>query len=69
MYPHPGFKGSLSIKNVLPVIVSELRYSNMKIGKSDQAIRAWWRLINDESLIDEAEKTKMALLEYCKLDT
>jgi len=41
----------------------------MKIGKSDQAIRAWWRLINDESLIDEAEKTKMALLEYCKLDT
>ena len=30
---------------------------------------AWWELINDKLSKDEAEKTKMALLEYCKLDT
>jgi len=69
MYIQPGFKGSWSIKNVLPVMVPELSYSEMEIGKGDQAMMAWWRLINDELPTDEAEKTKMALLEYCKLDT
>jgi len=29
----------------------------------------WWRLINDELPNDEDEKTKTALLEYCKQDT
>jgi len=69
MYIHPGFKGSWSIKNVLPVMVPELSYSEMEIGKGDQAMMAWWGLINDELPTDEAEKTKTALLEYCKLDT
>jgi len=69
MYIHPEFKGSRSIKNVLPVMVPELSYSDMDIGKGDQAMMAWWRLINDELPVDEAKKTKIALLEYCKLDT
>lgn len=41
----------------------------MGIGKKGQAMMAWWSLINDDLPADEAEKTKMALLEYCKLDT
>jgi len=69
MYIHPDFKGSWSIKNVLPVMVPELSYSDMDIGKGDQAMMAWWRIINDELPVYEAEKTKTALLEYCKLDT
>jgi hypothetical protein len=69
MYIHPEFKGSWSIKNVLPVMVPELSYSDMEIGKGDQAMMAWWQLITGELLIDEAEKTKMALLQYCQLDT
>lgn len=69
MYIHPEFKGSWSIKNVLPVMVPELSYSDMEIGKGDQAMMAWWRLIYDELPNGEAEKTKTALLEYCKLDT
>ena len=69
MYIHPDFKGSWSIKNILPVMVPDLSYSDMEIGKGDQAMIAWWRLINDESPTDEVEKTKSALLEYCKLDT
>ena len=40
----------------------------MEIGKGDQAMMAWWQLINDELPNDEAEKTKTALLEYCELD-
>jgi len=69
MYIHPGFKGIWSIKNVLPVMVPELSYSDMGIGKGDQAMMAWWQLINNELPTNEAEKTKTALLEYCKLDT
>jgi len=68
-YLHPKFKGSWSIKNVLPVMVPELSYDEMEIGKGDQAMMAWWELINDMLSTEEAEKTKTALLEYCKLDT
>ena len=68
-YLHPKFKGSWSIKNVLPVMVPELSYDEMEIGKGDQAMMAWWELINDKLPIEEAEKTKMALLRYCELDT
>ena len=41
----------------------------MEIGKGDQAMMAWWELIHDKLSIEEAEKTKTALLVYCKLDT
>jgi hypothetical protein len=50
-------------------MVPELSYDEMEIGKGDQAMMAWWELINDKLSMDDAEKTKMALLEYCKLDT
>ena len=69
MYIHPVSKEVWSIKNVLPVMIPELNYSDMEIGKGDQAMMAWWRLINDELPTDETEKTKTALLEYCRLDT
>lgn len=68
-YLHPKFKGSWSLKTVLPVMVPELGYDEMQISKGDQAMTAWWKLING-ALTDEAvEKTKAMLLEYCKLDT
>ena len=41
----------------------------MKIGKGDQAMVAWWELINDMLSTDDAEMTKIALLAYCKLGT
>jgi len=68
-YLHPGFKGSWSIKNVLPVMVPELSYEDMQIGAGDQAMVAWWGMINDSTPADEVEKTKGALLKYCQLDT
>jgi hypothetical protein len=68
-YLHPEFKGSWSIKKVLPVMVPELSYDEMEIGKGDQAMMAWCELINDKLSIEETKKTKTALLAYCKLDT
>lgn len=68
-YLHPKFKGSWSIKNVLPVMVPELSYEEMKIGKGDEAMAAWCALIDETLPAEEVERTKTALLEYCELDT
>ena len=68
-YLHPDFKGSWSIKNVLPVMVPELSYKEMEIGKGDEAMMAWWHMVNDTIPTDEIEKTKESLLKYCELDT
>jgi hypothetical protein len=68
-YLHPKFKGSWSIKCVLPVMVPELSYKEMEIGKGDQAMMAWWEMVNGNMPSEEAEKTKKALLKYCELDT
>ena len=68
-YIHPDFLGSWSIKKVLPVMVPELSYTGMDIGKGDQAMMAWSDLVNDKLPDHEIEKTKTALLEYCKLDS
>lgn len=42
----------------------------MEIGKGNQAMMvAWGHIFNGDLSSDETEKTKSALLEYCKLDT
>ncbi len=68
-YVDPAFKGSASIKKVLPVIVPALSYSLLNISKGDQASERWEKLISAET--PQAQKDKIAkdLLEYCKLDT
>jgi len=69
MYLHPGFKGSWSIKNVLPVMVKELTYEGLTIGKGDQASMAWWNMTFGN--LDEKEKKALidSLEKYCELDT
>jgi len=69
LYLHPHFKGSWSIKNVLPVMVPELSYADMQIGAGDQAMIAWWDMVTGNLPTDEVDKTKGALLKYCELDT
>ena len=68
-YLHPGFKGSWSIKHVLPVMVPELSYKGMVIGKGDQASMAWWNMTFGQ--VDQREKEQLteALFRYCELDT
>ncbi len=64
MYIHPKFLGSWSIKNVLPVMVPDLSYKNLKINKGDIAMLTWWKMVNKKD-----KKEAKDLLEYCKLDT
>ena len=69
IYLHPGFKGSWSIKNVLPVMVPELSYDGMAICKGDQASMAWWAITFGH--LEEQEKQALikCLEHYCALDT
>jgi hypothetical protein len=68
-YLHPGFKGSWSIKYVLPVMVKELTYEGMEINKGDQASMAWWNITFGDLEKHEKEILIENLTKYCKLDT
>jgi hypothetical protein len=68
-YVDPAFKGSASIKKVLPVIVPELTYKNLHISKGDQASERWEKMISKDTPEAEKKQIEKDLLEYCKLDT
>ncbi len=69
LYVDAAFKGSASIKNVLPVLVPELSYKSLGIQKGDQAVERWEKMIAPETHEDERAKIARDLLDYCKLDT
>jgi len=63
-YYHYAFKGSTSIKAVLPVLCPELTYDDLEIKKGDQASIAWLDVINKNK-----NNVAVDLEKYCKLDT
>ena len=69
-YVTPEMKGSYSIKYVLPALVPEMVDAYQKLDgvqNGSEAMHAFANLAQLQE--DEKEKMKMALLEYCKLDT
>ena len=69
-YLSPEMRGSYSIKYVLPALVPEMSeaYKNLDgIANGSDAMNAFAKLSQMD--IDEKQKTRKALLEYCKLDT
>lgn len=69
LYLHPGFKGSSSIKNVLPVLVPELRYDALEINNGSKASFNWWRMMFTRLPDTEKQAICTNLLSYCELDT
>lgn len=67
-YYHPAMKNSFSIKNVLPALVPELNYSNLKIASGSVAMIAFENLSKETDMF-RALETREQLLEYCKMDT
>lgn len=67
-YRLPQMKGRYTIKLVLPALVPELSYDELQIGNGADASAAFYNLqhVNDKK---EILQTRIALLEYCKLDT
>lgn len=68
-YVDHRFKGSASIKNVLPVLIPELSYETLNIRKGDQASERWEKMIHQDTSKEEKDKIRNDLLEYCQLDT
>lgn len=67
-YVDPGFRGSNSIKDVLPVLAPHLSYKELAIGKGDLASVRWYEIVTGEDETD-ADQVFEDLLKYCKLDT
>jgi Domain of unknown function(DUF2779) len=67
-YYAPEMIGSYSIKAVLPSLVPELSYDELKINEGGLASIAFESLQAETDLMIIAE-TREQLLEYCKLDT
>jgi hypothetical protein len=66
---NPEFRGSFSIKKVLPVLVPDLSYKDLAVGDGDTAITRFARMARSEITGSEIEPTRRHLLDYCKLDT
>ena len=69
MHVHPNFRGSTSIKKVLPVLVPELNYKELAIREGGSAMEAWFEKILNASSEEEKNETAKNLLKYCYMDT
>ena len=70
-YYHSKFKGSFSIKNVLPAICPnnpELDYKALDISNGGMAMSAY-KEMRDSSKNTDVETTRNSLFKYCRLDT
>lgn len=69
MYVDSKFKGSASIKKVLPVLVPELSYADLPINNGADANKQWGRMLKGEVVGTERDEIIKNLLVYCKQDT
>lgn len=67
-YYHPDFKGSTSIKYVLPALVPELSYQDLEIQEGGTA-SATYLAMHQGVYQGDYDTTRRHLLDYCKLDT
>lgn len=68
-YVDKNFKGRVSIKNVLPVLVPELSYKKLVIQEGGTASQRWNEVATGKLPAKEVEEVIKNLKEYCKLDT
>lgn len=68
-YYHPDFHGSQSIKSVLPALVPELSYEDIKIQDGSMASVEYMKMIDSETTQDTKTQIGQELLKYCRQDT
>ena len=66
---HPKFKGSFSLKAVLPALVHNMDYNDLAIQEGGQASLEYLRMVEPSTPIEERERIKKGLLTYCGYDT
>jgi hypothetical protein len=64
-----AFRGSFSIKKVLPAMVPSLGYEDLKIREGEVAANEYKRMIAPTTPADMAEEIAQDLLAYCRRDT
>jgi hypothetical protein len=67
-YYTPAMKGNYTIKAVLPALVPNMSYQNLEIKEGGTASTTFSKMV-DGSFEGDFDKTRQALLDYCKLDT
>ena len=65
LYVHPGFRGSWSMKSVLPALAPGMSYANLAIADGAQAQSAYLRMMRGDLSQEAAQETRRALREYC----
>ncbi len=68
-YVHKDFKGSTSIKKVLPVLAPHLDYKKLNISEGGAASESWWKMVGPTTPDSEKKQIAKDLKEYCGLDT
>lgn len=67
---HPGFRGSFSLKRVLPTLVPELSYAGLAVQDGGVAMAELARLLYGPPLSGaDRDRLRRDLLTYCELDT
>ena len=61
---HPDFRGSFSIKSVLPALVPDMAYDGREVAEGSEAGLAWERMIRGDLDAAERQRLKAALLAY-----
>ena len=67
-YVHPKFKGSTSIKKVLPALV-DLSYDSLVIKEGGQASNSWWEMTATKTSPETSKHISKHLKVYCGQDT
>jgi hypothetical protein len=68
-YYHPEFRGSFSIKDVLPALVPGIGYKDLAIREGGQAGAAFVEMIDPATPAERRGEIREALRRYCRRDT
>lgn len=66
---HPAFRGSYSIKSVLPALVPDLSYAGMPVADGSTAIMKFAQMARGVIAAEQVQVTRQQLLDYCRMDT
>ncbi len=69
LYRHPDFRGSASLKNILPVLVPRLAYEDLEIKNGEEAMQAWWEVVYGDPEPERRAALIQALRIYSTQDT
>lgn len=67
-YVHPSFRGSASLKAVLPNLIPKLSYENLEIQEGGTA-SASWPILTDTGMVPaKRKKLRQDMIDYCHRD-